>query len=92
VQESVLTLEEGVELQRMALKNGNYFVLGPVTIATLKHAVLCEQDERMIQRIGKKLVSPRINVVLQQNKTKLSRLHCALPLVVRVIGPVLVSN
>jgi hypothetical protein len=50
VQEPVLTLEEGVELQRIALKNGNYFVLGPVTIATLKHALLCEQDERMIQR------------------------------------------
>lgn len=70
--EFVLTSEEGVEQQRVVLEDGDLFVLGPSTNATLKHAVLPVQDERIIERNGA-AVRPCISIVLRDIHTRLSR-------------------
>jgi alkylated DNA repair dioxygenase AlkB len=70
--EFVLTSEDGVEQQRVVLENGDLFVLGPLTNAQLKHAVLPVKDEHIIERNGT-AVEPRISIVLRDIKTQVSR-------------------
>jgi alkylated DNA repair dioxygenase AlkB len=70
--EFVLTSEDGVEQQRVVLEDGDLFVLGPLTNAQLKHAVLPVKDEHIIERNGA-AVEPRISIVLRDIKTQLSR-------------------
>jgi alkylated DNA repair dioxygenase AlkB len=70
--ESALTSEDGVEQQRVVLENGDLFVLGPLTNAQLKHAVLPVNEERIIERNGK-AIEPRISIVLRDIQTQLSR-------------------
>eukprot|EP00953_Heterococcus_sp_UTEX-ZZ885_P024602 13451-Heterococcus_DN1.PRE.4 len=70
--EFVLTSEDGVEQQRVVLEDGDLFVLGPLTNAQLKHAVLPVKDEQIIERNGT-AVEPRISIVLRDIKTQLSR-------------------
>jgi hypothetical protein len=74
--EFVLTSEEGVEQQRVVLEDGDLFVLGPATNATLKHAVLPLKDERIIRRNGA-AARPRISLVLRDIKTQLTRAQVA---------------
>jgi hypothetical protein len=68
----VLTTKDGVEQQRVVLEDGDLFVLGPRTNASLKHAVLPVKDEQIIERHGT-AVEPRISIVLRDIKTQLSR-------------------
>jgi alkylated DNA repair dioxygenase AlkB len=70
--EFVLTSEDGVEQQRLVLEDGDLFVLGPVTNAALKHAVLPVKDERILQRNGA-AARPRISLVMRDIKTQLAR-------------------
>jgi alkylated DNA repair dioxygenase AlkB len=74
--EFVLTSEEGVEQQRLVLEDGDLFVLGPSTNASLKHAVLPVKEECIIQRNGA-AARPRISLVLRDIKTQLSRAQVA---------------
>jgi hypothetical protein len=68
----VLTSEDGVEQQRLVQEDGDLFVLGPVTNAALKHAVLPVKDERIVQRNGA-AARPRISIAMRDIKTELSR-------------------
>jgi alkylated DNA repair dioxygenase AlkB len=70
--EFVLTSEDGVEQQRLVQEDGDLFVLGPVTNAALKHAVLPVKDERIVQRNGA-AARPRISIAMRDIKTELSR-------------------
>jgi hypothetical protein len=58
------------------LEDGDLFVLGPVTNATLEHAVLPVKDECSIQRNGA-ATRPRISLVPRDIKTQLSRAQVA---------------
>jgi alkylated DNA repair dioxygenase AlkB len=70
--EFLLTSNAGVEQERVVLEDGDHFVLGPLTNARLKHAVLPVNDERIIERHGAG-VEPRISIVMRDIKTQLSR-------------------
>jgi alkylated DNA repair dioxygenase AlkB len=70
--EFVLTSEDGDEKHRVVLEDGDLFVLGPLTNAQLKHAVLPVKDEQIIERHGA-AIEPRISIVLRDIKTQLSR-------------------
>jgi alkylated DNA repair dioxygenase AlkB len=70
--EFLLTSDAGVEQQRVVLEDGDLFVLGPLTNARMKHAVLPVKDERIIERHGAG-VEPRISIVMRDIKTQLSR-------------------
>jgi alkylated DNA repair dioxygenase AlkB len=70
--EFVLTSEDGDEKQRVVLEDGDLFVLGPLTNAQLKHAVLPVKHEQLIERQGA-AVQPRISIVLRDIETRLSR-------------------
>jgi hypothetical protein len=59
--------------REFVLEDGDLFVLGPRTNASLKHAVL-PVKERIIERHGA-AVAPRISIVLRDIKTQLSRAH-----------------
>lgn len=59
--EFVLTSKDGIEQQRVVLEDGDLFVLGPRTNASLKHAVL-PVKERIIERPGA-AVAPRITAL-----------------------------
>jgi hypothetical protein len=54
------------------LEDGDLFVLGPCTNASLKHAVLPVKDEQIIESHDA-AVEPRISIVLRDMKTQLSR-------------------
>jgi alkylated DNA repair dioxygenase AlkB len=70
--EFVLTSMDGNEKQRVVLEDGDLFVLGPRTNASLKHAVLPVKDEQIIERHGA-AVEPRISIVLRDIETQLSK-------------------
>jgi 2OG-Fe(II) oxygenase superfamily len=70
--EFVLTSVDGNEKTRVVLEDGDLFVLGPRTNASLKHAVLPVKDEQIIERHGA-AVQPRISIVLRDIGTQLSR-------------------
>jgi hypothetical protein len=72
----VLTSEAGVEQQQEVPEDGDLFVLGPATNASLKLALLPVNDECIIQRHGA-AARPRISVVLRDIKTQLSRAEVA---------------